>query len=82
MSNMGETYGPYAFSRGSYFGPMGLHQYGEPVQHERIPEPTTAWRGTQTGMQGQTGMGMGTTQQSSRGSEQFSRSSQMRHRNW
>jgi len=91
MSTMGETFGPYAFSRGSYYGPMGLQQYGEPVQHERIPEPTTAWRsGIQTGMQqGQMGMGMRTgSTQSSRGSEQFgassqqSRSSQTRQRNW
>jgi hypothetical protein len=98
MSTMGETFGPYAFSRGSYYGPMGLHQYGEPVQHERIPEAGSAWRGSQMGMGGQTGMqGQGQmggqqqqqqsrSQQSSRGSEQSrgqqSRSSQMRQRNW
>jgi|GEM_PF-2933308 len=98
MSFTGETAGPEGLSRGSYFGSMGLHQYGEPVQHERIPEAGSAWRGSQMGMGGQTGMqGQGQmggqqqqqqsrSQQSSRGSEQSrgqqSRSSQMRQRNW
>jgi len=66
MSSSGETFGPAGFSRGSYYGTMGLQQYGEPVQHERIPEASSQWR---------TGSQMGTQ-------SRYVRSSQFSQRNW